>query len=225
MNLDQITAQFDRAYTSNSKAKENLAKRQKAMFEAFTKELADGPLAQSTTFCPHWKNMTGKEQDAWLAKHHPGWQFIGYEYPEVIIQEDPAYLKFTHINRTNGKVYGRTFAEGSPGLDDDELKADNPGLWERITVWPEPWYSLVKELVASRFSMPVRPSVIEDHVSSVLTKYKIERVLRDFKELSDDDLLDLQDYMIPGPKTIRLVLPRDAKPEELEEHAEEEDEF
>lgn len=52
----------------------------------------------------------------------------------VVLEEDPQYKSFTYINKIDGKVYTRIIAEGTPYLDDDALRTDNPELWERISV-------------------------------------------------------------------------------------------
>jgi hypothetical protein len=52
---------------------------------------------------------------------------------EVILEEDPALRPFSFVNREDGKVYSRVIVEGSPYLDDEALRVDDPELWDRIT--------------------------------------------------------------------------------------------
>lgn len=52
---------------------------------------------------------------------------------QVILEEDPEYRAFTYINPADGQVYQRIISEGSPSLDDDTLREENPELWEAIT--------------------------------------------------------------------------------------------
>lgn len=52
---------------------------------------------------------------------------------EVILEEDPALRPFSFVNKEDGQVYSRVIVEGSPYLDDEALRKDNPELWDRIT--------------------------------------------------------------------------------------------
>lgn len=52
---------------------------------------------------------------------------------QVILEEDAELRPFTYINEADGRVYQRIISEGSPTLDDDSLKEEDPALWESIT--------------------------------------------------------------------------------------------
>lgn len=52
---------------------------------------------------------------------------------QVVLEEDPELRPFSYLNKTDGRVYQRIVSEGSPVLDDDALKDENPELWEAIT--------------------------------------------------------------------------------------------
>lgn len=52
---------------------------------------------------------------------------------QVILEEDPELRPFTYVNPSDGKVYQRIVSEGSPILDDDSIRDENPALWEAIT--------------------------------------------------------------------------------------------
>lgn len=52
---------------------------------------------------------------------------------QVILEEDPEYRPFSYVNKTSGRVFQRIISEGSPVLDDEALKEENPELWEAIT--------------------------------------------------------------------------------------------
>lgn len=220
-DLDKITARFGRAYNNNVIAKKRLDRRQKEMFDAFTTVLEHRPLGRRSVPHEHWEKLNDKEQQEWIRKHHPGHRLVDYHSGHLILEEDPAYIKFAHINKETGKVYARTVAQGSPGLDDEALRADNPELWERITEWPDPWYSLVRDVIIQHTSLPIRRSVLESRVGRILEERGVLRVLKPFHQLSDSDLMEMEDYFLPGPLTIRVVTPRDAKSEELE-HVQEE---
>lgn len=52
---------------------------------------------------------------------------------EIVIEEDPNLKPFSHVNREDGNVYARSISEGSPLLDDDAIREENPELWEKIS--------------------------------------------------------------------------------------------
>lgn len=223
MNLEQVTARFSRAYDKNTDAKKDLSIKQEKMFEAFTKELERGPLSQRSVPMAHWESLQEKERVTWLKKYHPGTRAVGYNEPWLILEEDPTMLKFTFVNPVNKQVYSRTRVEGGPGLDDDALRAEQPDLWERITEWPQPYLYLATTIVRGMSSLRWSDEALADTVGSYLEILGIERVLKEFKDLEDEDLRDMEDYFLPGSVSVRLVPPRAAKPDELEEKSDEED--
>jgi hypothetical protein len=52
----------------------------------------------------------------------------------VVLEDDPEFRPFTYINKIDGKVYSRVIAEGTPYLDDEGMRDEDPELWEKITV-------------------------------------------------------------------------------------------
>lgn len=51
----------------------------------------------------------------------------------LVLEEDPELREFSYLNKTDGKVYQRIIAEGTPSLDDDGLAEEQPDLWDAIT--------------------------------------------------------------------------------------------
>lgn len=214
--LTKITKRFGTAYDRSKKAETALKTQQQKLFQAFNKDLENRLLARRSHHYPAWKELNEKDQNAWVKKHHPGWKVVGYERGWLILEQDPAFQKFTFVNPVDGRVYGRTTVEGSPSLDDEALRNDNPELWKEITEWPEPWYSLVEDLIVGYTTIPYAPGALDTAVSRVLSDHGVQRVLKDINTLTDEQIMDMDDYFIPGPLTVRLVAPRTAKPEELE---------
>lgn len=60
-------------------------------------------------------------------------QEAGDDLWNVVLEEDPEFKPFSYINKIDGKVYSRIVTEGTPFLDDDALRDEDPELWERIT--------------------------------------------------------------------------------------------
>lgn len=57
---------------------------------------------------------------------------------EAILEEDPFYLPFYHVNLDDGFKYERRCDDGAIMLDDDRLKEDDPGLYKRV-MFELPW--------------------------------------------------------------------------------------
>lgn len=57
----------------------------------------------------------------------------GDDYWHLILEENPELKEFSYLNRSDGQVYQRIIAEGSPILDDEGLAEEQPELWEAIT--------------------------------------------------------------------------------------------
>lgn len=220
-DLNKVTKRFGSAYDRNKKAKDWLTKQQKTFFNALTEDLESQTLARQVILLP-----TGASPVEYVKQHYPGWRITNHavydtannvEYiPTVVIEEDPALLKHEWINHETGYVYGRTFADGSPSLDDERLKSDNPALWAKITEWPEPWYSLIRDIIVESFTLPLSDDSLNNRVDEYLTNHGIQRVLKDFNKASDHDLALIQEYLIPGPRSVRLIPPRKATEEELD---------
>jgi hypothetical protein len=113
-------------------------------------------------------------------------------------------------------VYGRTIVEPGPSLDDDRLRAEDPDLWDEITAWPEPFYSLVADAIKQWL-----PMVSEQEVAQYLEKYLTERglqkTLSDPNSWTDSQIERTSKYFVPGPVKVRLIAPRKATAEELGE--------
>lgn len=215
MNLNQVASRFGRAYTNHTKAKERLAKQQKALFAAFDEQIKNSVLNQRTIHLP-----SDTDVEKYVADHFPEMNIIlttqvGDEDIKVLLEENPSVKKFTYVNREDGRVYGRTIAQ-VPTLDDEALRTEDPDLWEHITEWPEPWLSLVCHTVQAMSSLTWSYESLKATAGDILKDRGVERVLRPFHTLDNSDFAKLEQYLLPGPISVRLKAPRDAKPEELD---------
>lgn len=217
--LDEVTKQFGDAYLIAKHAEEAKKSTQTAMFDAFTRHLSQRTLRQQTINIPD--ELVGEDLtsiETWITRHYPGWRFVAQfdiGSTRVIIEEDPKLVKFTHLNRDTGTIYGRTINQASPSLDDELLRTKDPALWERVTTWPEPWASLVVATVRSMVSTRWSDATVNAKVDELLREQNVQRTLR--TDLSDDDWQALEPYLVPGAITVKLMTPRVAKPEELGE--------
>lgn len=57
---------------------------------------------------------------------------------EFIIEENREYKTHSFTNPTDGLVYTRQVVAGSPQIDDERLREDDPELYEAVTYVPEP---------------------------------------------------------------------------------------
>lgn len=55
---------------------------------------------------------------------------------EVLLKENPEFRDFTYIDPDLKQVFTKKVVAGSTRLDDETLKADDPGFYEEITVLP-----------------------------------------------------------------------------------------
>lgn len=210
-DITKVTQRFGRAYERNKKAKTWLEKQQRALFRAFDQDLANRTASQRSIEIPE-----GEDSETYIKVHHPGWQIVGWsaDHTHAILEETPSLLAHRFINHEDGMVYGRAQVTGSPSLDDDRLRAEDPELWERITEWPEPWWSLVFNVFV-KLTQRWSDDTLKRAVSTYLKEQNVQRVLKDLNTLSTHDLTLIEPYILPGPISVKLIPPRKAKPEEL----------
>jgi hypothetical protein len=140
---------------------------------------------------------------------------------DILIEEDPALLPFTYVNWLDKMVYGRDTVRQATQLDDERLRNEDPDLWEEISAWPEPWYSLVYgAMETARYCNDKNDVFVNDAdmqltVESFLRNEKVDRVLKPLNDLTDKQIESLQKYMVPGSVSVKLRPPRKAKEEEL----------
>jgi hypothetical protein len=212
--IERATRLFGKAYHRSKRAETEKSKRQAQFFAAATDSNAHQVLGQRLIPVP--ADNTGEGIKTHLQRFHPGWRYVSQDEHNILIEEDPALLKFQYINLTDGYVYGRTIVEPGPSLDDEQLRAEQPELWSEISFWPEPWYTLVSD--ALRIWTPsVTRREIDLFLERFFTNKGIPRTLSDPSSWTEEQVEQVSQYMVPGPITTRLVPPRKATPEELGE--------
>lgn len=199
--LERIANDFGDAYLSAKEAESDKKSLQKELFSAFNNLVEP---ARKTVDCPYWDN---EMIENWVKQYHPGWVIIDIGDDEkILLEEDPALMAYSYTAQ-DGMVYGRSQVNGSPMLDDERLRKEDPTLYESITTYPEPWFSLVQGAMGY---------VSEDAVGmATVAKYLDEqglgRALKPIDTLTDEQLQALQEYMVPGRVSVKLTPPKVAK--------------
>lgn len=229
--ISLITKEFGLEYSAAKSSDKKMKQLQREFFDAATEMLSQQSLARKTVEVPEGANAE------WLEQHYPGWKVVSSIRPgeepdtwEAVLEEDPAKLAFTYVNPDDHMVYARTTAQGTPMLDDERLRDEDPELWEQISDYPEPWLGLVQAAIKDALEevevaglakvgrvdllYKLNPGVL---AANFLRDQGVERALKPIDELTDEQLQAIQDYLVPAPVTVRLVPPRKAKQEELEE--------
>lgn len=207
-DINKVTKRFGRAYERNVKAKNWLAKQQKALFAAFDADLVGRQTRQRSIQIPE-----GEDVNQYIKRYHPGWEYVTRSDDWVVLRENPSLMSHSYTNIVDGQVYGRAQVTGTPSLDDDRLRQEDPDLWERITEMPEPWWSLVHDVFArahTYWSEELIDTMTIDH----LQMHGVQRTIKDLNTLSNRDLALVEEYIMPGPVSVRLNPPRKVKPEE-----------
>lgn len=211
-NLSQITKSFERAYNAAEKSADRKAQAQKRFFDAIDQTLEEQVRKQQIV------PFTGTEDEpveTFIARQHPGWRLRRVtDSGEIIIEEDPKFMKFSFTNKELGVTFQRTTAQASNSIDDERLRKENPRLWEQITEWPEPWYSMIYNFAES-LGPDLGPNDIHNQLDIYLRNMGLGRVLKNPDDWSDAEFRALSKYIVPGPVSTRLVKPRPATPEEL----------
>lgn len=218
--LDKVTKRFASAYSKSKRAEAWLKKSQRRLFQELTKDLSQQTLAQKTITVP-LSCHTDREILEYVDLYHPSWIIESIIPPacadcpsRVILKEDPSLLPHVYTNTDLGMVFGRSRVENSPTLDDERLKDEYPELWERISEWPEPWWTMLREVIANGFSMPMSSDVLSRMAADYLEAYGVQRVLKDLNTIDVDDLVLLQEYLVPGKVSVRLIPPRKVRDDE-----------
>jgi hypothetical protein len=211
-DLDTITQDFGLAYAGAKNSTTFKDSVQKAMFAAFTEAAKSGALAQRLI-----DNLSDLPNADYVERNFPGWRLVSTTQRDprkIMIEEDPAYVKYTYINRIDGMVYGRTVAESGMSLDDVALREANPDLWKSISYWPEPLEDILTDIVDRFAGFPAESTEL---VEQILQDFGIDRHIRPPGEWTSEQTEAVGDYMVPGKLTVRLITPRKATEEELGE--------
>ena len=208
-NLNKITQDFGRTYRQVEELSNRKNKRQIKMFNAFTEAIKNQTLSQQIV---EHLDLEYSAQE-YVNTYYPGWILKSQDGTKLLVEQDPTIIKFPYVNHEDGYVYGRTFSQSGPSLNDEKIREEDPDLWEQITQWPEPLYSIAND-VAQFFA---GHNDIDHGIQVIFETHQIERVLKSPSEWTDDQKERMAKYWLPGRLAVRLVPPRRATPEELGE--------
>ncbi len=227
-DLTKITTKFGQLYDRASKANEIKQKAQESFFNALTQILETKVLKQQIVD-KKYDDLTAQE---FIDRYYPGWRILHTQDNLLTIEEDPKYLKNIFVNKEDGRVYGRTVAQSSQQLDNERLIVENPDLWNQITEWPEPWYSLIYNFTFSLFchvdyytnadadkykpDYPSQEERFKQELDEYLSNNGLQKTIKNPEKWTDEQLSLVSEYMVPGKISIRLVAPRAATEEELQ---------
>lgn len=219
-NLNKITTMFGKAYRTQKRSAERQAELQKKLFEAFNLHLEDQIRSQKVIEYENYPDLSLEEI---VSIYHPGWRLKRVvDDKSAVIEEDPALMKFSFVNHEDGTVYGRTVAQGNSSLDEERLRSEDPDLWERVTEWPDSAYTLMFDFIMYFMDMnkvvdeeAIPEYVVHGLLDEFLRTTDIRKILRNPDEWTDEDLQQMQKYLIPGRISTRLLAPRKANEEEL----------
>lgn len=217
LDIIDITKKFGEAYARSKDwdaAKENGRKR---FFQAATQELEKKRLPRKTVEVP-------KDQDVleFIKIYHPGWRVLVDSVKvmnHVVIERDPALMKYSFINPEDNMVYGRTYSESGPMLDEEKLQQDDPDLWLAISEYDPASIAFTKAAMQEALSWThaeLTNSFLDKIIDDFLTD-RLSRVVKNPSTWTTEQSTAVQKYMVPGPVSVRLVSPRPAKAEDREE--------
>lgn len=136
MSLDDITRQLGEAYDKWKTGEKEKNKLRDDFFNAATEELDSELPAQRVSVI----DAGSEEQARRIAQRRfhkfnitDLRQIPGEDRWEVVVEEEPALRGFSYLNREDGRVYSRQLVEGTPLLDDEAIRDEDPELWERIS--------------------------------------------------------------------------------------------
>jgi hypothetical protein len=216
-DIEEVTSKVKLSHAAKKEEEKELSEARDEFFAAATERLEQQPRATRTIIVPTSAGgkilASNEEVESYVHKYHPEWKIISIEDEpfRVLVEEDPAWMKYTYISEDRKTVFQRGITQASDYLDDDSLRQDDPDLWLRVTTSPEEdlLWKLAKEVGGENMAWNVRQFCTE-HRDEFL------RLLKPFDKLSEDDYVAVQQYIVPGALSYRLESPRKPKPEELE---------
>ena len=225
--IEKVTQEFGDAYKNADDWVKFKGKLQTEFFQLATESLSKRSLPSKLVLLPEEMEQSPSSViDDWVHKHHPGWDLVLQRGCELHLKRNPSLMKFTFINPDDGMVYGRTTSGGKEYLDEESLKANNPDLYDKLAKWDPLYWSIVHRVIQKYLSwnggpggLPLLPIEIDRMTESHLESIDAPRYIP-LDDVIEEYAEELQPYLVPSPITVRLVPPRKAKPEDLEEEDE-----
>lgn len=216
LNITEVTKDFGETYIYAKEWDKLKDDAQKIFFQAATQELRKQRLPQEVIDVPEVDDIEG-----WVRDYHPGWKIVDVDFDntQLILEQDPELMEFVFINPEDGILYKRLHVEAGARLDDERLKDEDPELYEEISEWPEPIFTILCDafisLDGSQIYTGMEP---QDYAVLQLLEAEVAKIIRDKSTWTNEQASRIQKYLLPGKVSVRLQAPRPAKPEDLEEN-------
>jgi len=213
-NLTKITNAFERAYNSAEKASQRKVVAQAKFFSAIDQVL-EGKVRKQQLVDLEDSGYDGDDPVSFISRQYPGWRLVSVNDDglQAVIEEDPKFMKFSFVNKENSRVYQRTNTQAGSSLDNERLREENPELWDQVTTWPEPWYTLIYEFAIA--TAATTQEELEAELDKYLKAQGMQRILKSPEEWSDDEFKAISKYIIPGSISTRIIKPRDATDKDI----------
>lgn len=214
MTITQISkaaSRFGKAYLSAERASARKDKARAGLIKQFTKDL-EGLVRRQKLITAEVSDASDEE---YVSKHHPGYRFVSRHGDQIVIEEDPELMDYAYINPADGQVYQRKITRGTPTLDQERLRLEDPELWESISEWPNPWYSLILDF-AEQWNNEAPYEGLVHHLDRYLEERGMIKTLTNPDTWTEEQLEAVKKYLVPAKPVVRILKPRAATDEELE---------
>lgn len=216
LDIEAISQAMLRFRRAKDKAERDHDAKKFEFFAAVTELCEQEPRATRMIMVPNDVGPTDEQIEAWVREQFPEWRVLTIEDEpvRVLVEQDPAWMKYGYLSKDHKTYFQRNVIQGSPDLDDVSLKEDDIALWYRITRCP------IEDIVRA-FAQEAASSIggevigemqlyIERHIE------EWPRMIRPFDQLEEEDFDAVQRYIIPGKLSYRFEKPRKPRQDELE---------
>lgn len=219
IKLMDATSDFGEAYTASKRAEKASKSCKEDFYEVANEHLSLRRLPQKTI-----QIKGGDEVAQHVADYFPGWRPVASDPSQeegmidVIIEQDPAQMKYSFVNLENGEIYQRTYVDGSPRLDEGRLQEEDPDLYDDLHDWPPPPSWLFAFAQGFNEEGLLEEAVVDDWYDFLENgTHDVEPILKPSSEWTKEQASAVQKYLTPGKRTMKIVAPRDATDEEIAE--------
>jgi hypothetical protein len=206
--LDDIALSTAEWHTHQAEAAKYLKEDRQELFDTITAIKREGMRARKTVVIAKSdvSNFVAAEERVDL--YNPGWlrdkaSETDNDYHFILI-EDPAFMQ--HEIRVpasedfadafpNGWTVTKTVRSGTPMIDLDRMKKDDPDLYIEVTYVE--YYDVLRDLV-------YEANVDPDEVDARIAKYNFPRQPKSSEQLTPEQMVAVQPYTYEGKKTVAL---------------------